>query len=366
MAVTNMLDSTTVVTGGVDTHKDFHVVALDQLGRVLGTEQFPTSLRGYKALFRWLTGFGPLGAVGVEGTGSWGAGLSRFLSGTGVKVVEVNRPSRQARRRRGKSDPADAEAAARAVLAGEALGTPKAATGAVEAVRLLRIARRSAMKARTQAANQLHSVIDTAPEALRSKLLGLKERERVTKAARMRPGEVSTPFGAAKFALASLARRWLALTEEIALLDAQLAELVNTTVPSLVAIKGVGTETAGTLLSAAGDNPTRLRSERSYAALCGSSPVDASSGRRQLRHRLNRGGDRQANSALYLIVLNRLAWDQRTKDYMNRRTSEGKTKKEVIRCLKRYVAREVYHAIMYDLTAKAPLQNGNTPLQEAA
>jgi len=218
-----MTDPTTVVTGGVDTHKDFHVcVALDQLGRVLGTEQFPTSLRGYKALFRWLTGFGPLGAVGVEGTGSWGgAGLSRSLSGAGVKVVEVNRPNRQARRRRGKSDPADAEAAARAVLAGEALGTPKAATGAVEAVRLLRIARRSAMKARTQAANQLHSVIDTAPEALRAKLLGLKERERVTKAAHLRPGEVSTPLGAAKFALASLARRWLALSEEIALLDAQ-------------------------------------------------------------------------------------------------------------------------------------------------
>ena len=344
-----MTDPTTVVTGGVDTHKDFHVcVALDQLGRVLGTEQFPTSLRGYKALFRWLTGFGPLGAVGVEGTGSWGAGLSRSLSAAGVKVVEVNRPNRQARRRRGKSDPADAEAAARAVLAGEALGTPKAATGAVEAVRLLRIARRSAMKARAQAANQLRSVIDTAPEALRAKLLGLKERERVTKAAPLRPGEVSTSLGAAKFALASL-----------------LAALVNTTVPSLVAIIGVGTETAGTLLSAAGDNPTRLRSDRSYAALCGSSPVDASSGR-QLRHRLNRGGDRQANSALYLIVLNRLAWDQRTKDYMNRRSSEGKTKKEAIRCLKRYVAREVYHAIMRDLTPKALPQNAYSPLQEAA
>ena len=361
-----MTDPTTVVTGGVDTHKDFHVcVALDQLGRVLGTEQFPTSLRGYKALFRWLTGFGPLGAVGVEGTGSWGAGLSRSLSAAGVKVVEVNRPNRQARRRRGKSDPADAEAAARAVLAGEALGTPKAATGAVEAVRLLRIARRSAMKARAQAANQLRSVIATAPEALRAKLLGLKERERVTKAAPLRPGEVSTSLGAAKFALASLARRWLVLSEEIALLDAQLAELVSRTVPSLVAIKGVGTETAGTLLSAAGDNPTRLRSDRSYAALCGSSPVDASSGR-QLRHRLNRGGDRQANSALYLIVLNRLAWDQRTKDYMNRRSSEGKTKKEAIRCLKRYVAREVYHAIMRDLTPKALPQNAYSPLQEAA
>jgi transposase len=360
-----MADPTTVVTGGVDTHKDLHVcVALDQRGRVLGTEQFPTTMRGYRALWRWLNGFGPLGAVGVEGTGAWGAGLARFLGEAGVKVVEVNRPNRQARRRRGKSDPADAEAAARAVLAGDAVGTPKAATGAVEALRLLRVARRSAIKARTQAANQIHSVIDTAPEALRAQLLGLKQRERVAKAARLRPGDFSSPLGAAKAALAILGRRWLALTEEVNLLDAQLAELVSSAAPSLVAIKGVGVDTGGALLSAAGDNPARLRSDRSYAALCGSSPVDASSGR-QRRHRLNRGGDRQANSALYLIVLNRLAWDQRTKDYMARRTAQGKTKKEIIRCLKRYVAREVYKAIMNDLTATAP-QHGTEILPKAA
>jgi transposase len=209
-----MADTTSLVTGGVDTHKDFHVcVAVDELGRVLGTEQFPTTLRGYRSLLRWLGGFGQLGAVGVEGTGSWGAGLARFLTDAGVEVIEVNRPNRQARRKRGKSDPADAEAAARAVLAGEAVGTPKAATGTVESIRLLRVARRSAMKARTQAANQVHSVIDTAPEELRAKLIGLKERERITKAARMRSNNTSTPLGAAKLALASLARRWLLLTE---------------------------------------------------------------------------------------------------------------------------------------------------------
>ena len=344
-----MADTTSLVTGGVDTHKDFHVcVAVDELGRVLGTEQFPTTLRGYRSLLRWLGGFGQLGAVGVEGTGSWGAGLARFLTDAGVEVIEVNRPNRQARRKRGKSDPADAEAAARAVLAGEAVGTPKAATGTVESIRLLRVARRSAMKARTQAANQVHSVIDTAPEELRAKLIGLKERERITKAARMRSNDTSTPLGAAKLALASLARRWLLLTEEITQLDTHLAVLVESAAPSLLGIKGVGVATAATLLSATGDNPTRLRSDRSFAALCGSSPVDASSGR-QLRHRLNRGGDRQANCALYLIVLNRLSWDQRSKDYVARRTAEGKTKKEIIRCLKRYVAREVYQAIMGDM-----------------
>ena len=345
-----MTETVPVVTGGVDTHKDFHVAAaLDQLGRVLGSRQFPTSLAGYRALLTWLRHFGQVTAVGVEGTGAWGAGLARFLAAQEVEVVEVNRPNRQARRRRGKSDPADAEAAARAVLAGDAQGTPKAATGTVEAIRLLRVARRSAMKARTQAANQIHSVIDTAPEHLRAGLIGLKEHERIAKAARLRVTDTSAPLGAAKFTLVSLAKRWVALTEEIAMLDVRLAELVQSAAPSLIAIKGVGVETGGTLLAAAGDNPDRLHSERSYAALCGSSPVDASSGRRQDRHRLNRGGDRQANCALYLIVLNRLAWDQRTKDYMARRTAEGKTKKEVIRCLKRYVAREVYNAIIRDL-----------------
>jgi transposase len=321
------------------------------LGRVLGTEQFPTTLRGYRSLFRWLGAFGQLGAVGVEGTGSWGAGLARFLTDAGVEVIEVNRPNRQARRKRGKSDPADAEAAARAVLAGEAVGTPKAATGTVESIRLLRVARRSAMKARTQAANQVHSVIDTAPEELRAKLIGLKERERITKAARMRSNDTSTPLGAAKFALAALAagscspRRSPSSTLTSPCSSRALRHRSSTS-------KALGSRQPP---RCSPPRATRLRSDRSFAALCGSSPVDASSGR-QLRHRLNRGGDRQANCALYLIVLNRLSWDQRSKDYVARRTGEGKTKKEIIRCLKRYVAREVYQAIMGDMAEQvAPI-----------
>jgi transposase len=247
-----------VITGGVDTHKDFHVaVALDSVGRLLGTEQFASSAAGYKKLLAWLCHFGRLEGVGVEGTGSWGAGLARYLASEGVKVLEVVRPKRQVRRRRGKSDPADAEAAARAVLAGEELGIPKAATGPVEAVRLLRIARRSAMKARTQAANQVHAVIDTAPEALRAELMGLSERGRMQKAARLRPDDPSSPLGAAKLALACLAKRWATLSAEIAALDTELAKVVATTAPSLVALKGVGVETAGSLLRAIGDNPAR-------------------------------------------------------------------------------------------------------------
>jgi transposase len=316
----------------------------------LGSEQFPVSARGYRDLLRWLRGFGDVVAVGVEGTGAWGAGLARFLTAEGVGVVEVNRPNRQHRRRHGKSDPADAEAAARAVLSGDATGAPKAATGMVEAIRLLRVARRSAMKARTQAANQIHSVIDTAPEQLRAALIGLSERQRIAKTARLRATDPSTPLGAAKLTLATLARRWRSLTDEIDMLDDQLEDLVATAAPSLIATKGVGTETASMLLAAAGDNPDRLDSDASFAAVCGSSPVDASSGRQQ-RHRLNRGGDRQANCALYLIVLNRLSWDPRTKAYMQRRLAQGKTKKEIMRCLKRYVAREVYKHIIKDLSA---------------
>jgi transposase len=340
-----MTDLPGPITGGVDTHKDIHVAAaLDGVGKLLGTQSFPTTATGYRALLAWLRGLGTVVAVGVEGTGSWGAGLARYLAAEDVKVLEVNRPNRQHRRRRGKSDPADAEAAARAVLAEQATGTPKATNGAIESVRLLRLARRSATKGRTQAANQIHSVIDTAPEELRDQLIGLPTSARIARCARLRPADIATPIGAAKLALVSLARRWSALDTEIEMLGVELGRLVAVAAPSLMAVKGVGTEVAGALLTAAGDNPDRLGSEASFAALCGASPIEASSGRSQ-RHRLNRGGDRQANCALYTVVLNRLTWDDRTRSYMARRTAEGKSKREAIRCLKRYVARELYREI---------------------
>jgi transposase len=340
-----MADLPPPITGGVDTHKDLHVAAaLDGVGKLLGTQSFPTTTAGYRALLAWLRGFGTVVAVGVEGTGSWGAGLARHLAAQDVKVLEVNRPNRQHRRRRGKSDPADAEAAARAVMAEQATGTPKATNGVIESIRLLRLARRSAVKGRTQAANQMHSVIDTAPEELRAQLIGLSTTARIARCCRLRPAELATPLGAAKLTLVSLARRWSALDAEIEMLGIELGRLVAVAAPSLVAVKGVGTDVAGALLAAAGDNPGRLHSEASFAALCGASPIEASSGRSQ-RHRLNRGGDRQANSALYTVVLNRLSWDDRTRAYMARRTAEGKSKKEAIRCLKRYVARELYREI---------------------
>jgi transposase len=259
-------------------------------------------------------------------------------------VIEVMRPNRQTRRRKGKSDPTDAEAAARAVLSAEAAGSPKAGDDLVEMIRVLRVARGSAIKARTQAINALRSLLVTAPPELRDQLRALSTTRLVGKAAQLRPGTLASPLAVSKLALRHLARRCQTLEAEIGSLDGQLARLTATASPQLIGAFGVGADTAGALLVAAGDNPDRLRSEAAFSMLCGSSPIKASSGKTN-RHRLNRGGNRQANAALHRIVLVRLRYHQATKDYVDRRTSEGKSKREIIRCLKRYVAREIYAAL---------------------
>ena len=333
------------VTGGVDTHKVVHVAAvIDSVGRLLATAEFTTTSSGYRQLLAWMRSHGELVAVGVEGCGSWGAGLARHLSAAGVRVVEVNRPNRQNRRRRGKSDVIDAEAAARAVLAGDASVTPKAQTGPVEAVRQLRVARAGAMKARTAAANQLHSLCDTAPDVVRSQLVGLPLKRIVAIAERWRPGDDMTVEASARRALRSVARRWRSLDDEARALRSDIRTILNEIAPGLLAVHGVGDHTAGQLLVTAGDNPDRLDHEKSFAALCGSTPVAASSGKTR-RHRLNRGGDRQANSALWTIVRTRMATHQPTIAYVNRRTADGLSKPDIMRCLKRYVARELFPLI---------------------
>jgi transposase len=340
---------------GVDTHLDFHVaVVLDHLGRRLGESKAPTTLGGYRNLLRWAERFGPVRCAGVEGTGSYGAGLARHLKDVGIPVVEVERPKRRHLKRNGKSDPKDAEAAARAVLAGEAAGVPKSADGKVEMIRTLRSARRSAVKARVHAANQLQAMLVTAPEGLRRRLGGLPTKELVTLAARFRPGAHPEDVEeATRSALRSVARRHQVLSEEIAALDVQLQRLVAEAAPELVLLPGVGTNHAATLLVLAGDNPERLRSEASFASLCGVSPVEASSGK-VVRHRLNRGGNRDANRALHMVCVVRMGSDRRTKRYVSRRTAEGKSKWEIMRCLKRYIAREIYRVLLSSTTAKPP------------
>ena len=334
------------VFGGVDTHKEVHVAAaVDAAGRLLGTAAFAADPCGYELLAGWLHRWGAVRRVGVEGTGSYGAGLARLLASAGIEVVEVNRPNRQTRRRRGKTDTVDAESAARAALSGDGVAVPKSADGHVEAIRTLGVARRSAVKARTVAANQLNAVAVTAPEHLKDRLRGLSTAEKIKVCGRWRPDAAAGPAArAAKKAMRALADRHRALTAEIDDLDADLLELCEQANPALLSAVGVGTEVASTLLVSAGDNPERMRNEASFAALCGASPIEASSGP-TVRHRLNRGGNRHANNALWRIATVRLRIDERTIDYAQRRQTEGKTRREIMRCLKRHIAREVYRLL---------------------
>lgn len=347
------------VTGGVDTHgHTHHAAVIDQIGRHLADREFPATAVGYRDLLAWMGSHGQLVAVGVEGTGAYGAELARVLAAAGTTVVDVDRPDRKTRRMKGKSDPIDAYAAATAVASGRATGSPKSRTGTVEAIRVLRVARRSAVKARTQAMNQIRGLLVSAPAGLREQVADHSRAELVRTLARLRPGDdLSAPPAATKAALRRLARRHQSLDEEITELDAQITPLVRQAAPQLLDLFGVGPETAGQLLTSAGDNPGRMHSEAAFAHLAGAAPIPASSGRTH-RHRLNRGGDRAANNALHTIVLVRMRHDQRTRTYVERRTTEGLSKKEIMRCLKRFVAREVYHALTN--TTTSPQQAPNT------
>lgn len=346
-----MTETKHLVTGGVDTHKDNHVAAIiNHLGTELGTKSFPTTTTGYTDLLTWMQSFGDVNMIGVEGTSSWGAGLNRHLTNAAITIVEINRPNRQSRRRVGKTDPLDATSAARTALAGLDAGTPKTTNGPVESIRMLRIARQSAMKSRTKTMNQIRAIIDTAPQPVRDRYRHLTPVKLTKTISRTRPtNDLADPTVAATWALKSLGQRWGFLTKQIKELNTQLDSAVTTTAPNLAAIGCVGIDTAASLLIAAGDNPHRLGSEASFAALCGVNPLPASSGRTQ-RHRLNRAGNRDANNALWRIVMTRMAHDPRTKTYVNRRTQQGLSKREIMRCLKRYVAREIYPTLITDLT----------------
>jgi transposase len=332
------------VVGGVDAHADVHVAAaVDSNGAVLGIESFPADAAGYRRLAGWLTGFGPVIRVGVEGTGSYGVGLARHLHREGIEVVEVDRPNRQTRRRFGKSDPIDAEAAARAALSGTATVIPKRRDGTVEQIRVLMVARRSARMQRNQTLNQLRQIVFTGPDEIRVRFKDRHKTGLVSEAARMRPRKGSDPIVfTTNTVIRGLARRIQNLNDEMATIDDALAGLIDATAPSLVELYGVGVVTAATLLVTAGDNPDRLHSERSWAHLCGASPVPTGSGKTSGRVRLNHGGDRQANAALYQIVLTRMSSDAETRNYVRRRRAEGLSTREIMRCLKRYVARQTF------------------------
>jgi transposase len=341
---------------GVDTHKDAHVAAvLSAMGVLLATSSFPATAAGYRQLLTWARGAGPVHRAGVECTGSYGAALARYLHAEGVAVIEVNRSDRGERRRRGKTDTLDAEAAARAVLSGRATAIAKSADGQVEMMRMFKLAKASAIKSRGQAINQLKAVLIRADPALRESMTGLGNPALFRRCAGLSPADPSDPASAAAFTLRLLARRIAELTGEIDELNARIAAAVKACAPQLLQRYGVGPDTAAALLLAAGDNQ-RLTSEASFAALCGVSPIEASSGKTH-RRRLNRGGDRQANSALYTIAIARLRWDSRTQHYIKRRVAEGKTRREAIRCLKRYICRELYRDITTTMNTPATAQS---------
>lgn len=341
------------VIGGVDTHKNTHYAAVvDDHGRLLGHQEFPANDRGYAALLSWIRSHVDVMAIGVESTGSFGATLSRYLTANAARVVEVNRPNRLARHMDGKSDRLDAEQIARAVLGQTSTATPKAKSGMVEVIRTLRVTRSSAVKARMNAFNTLWGVMIAAPSPLRDELVVLSKKTLVNRCLRLRPesedllGLASDPdrllMAGVKTALRDLARRWKQLNDEVKTLNKQIEALVRTAAPQLLELHGVGVEIAGQFLVTAGDNTDRIRSEAAFAKLCGVAPQPASSGRTSGRHRLSRGGDRAANSALYIVTIVRMRHHQPTRDYLERRTAEGLSKREIIRCLKRYIAREIY------------------------
>lgn len=331
---------------GVDTHKYVHVAAvLDAAGALLDTRTVTTDQSGFQQLVDWARGLGTITAFGIEGTGSYGAGLTSFVRRRGYRVVEVSRPDRRLRRLNGKSDPLDAEHAARAVLAGTATAVPKTADGTVEMIRRLKVARDTAVKARTAAMVTIKAMLVQAQDALRAATADASQLALARRLTRLRlhGAELKTPADALHCALRALAKRWLALDAEVTDLTARVQQLVERQAPQLVQAFGVGADTAAEVLIVVGDNPERIKSEAALAKLAGISPVPTGSGMTSGKYRINHGGHRQLNAAIYRTVIVRMQHHEPTKAYVTRRTAQGKSKRDIIRCLKRYVIRELYH-----------------------
>lgn len=351
MVTTRSHTTSNVIVVGVDTHADTHHAAiLDLNGAILADAAFPTTTTGYQALADWAAGYGLIDRIGIELTGSYGAGLTRHLTAAGIDTREVNTSDKATRARHGKDDRSDAIAAARKVLAGMATATPKDTTGTIESIRILTLVRDTAVTDRTRALNQLKDLRVTAPAALREHLHGLTLPALARRAAAFRtdPARLAEPEHATKHAMKRLGIRIKALTEEITTADNELAALVADTAPTLLNRPGIGTHTAARLLISAAANIDRLTTDAAFARLCGAAPIPVSSGKTH-RMRLHRGGDRQANRALHMIIIGRLRTHPETRAYMQRRLTEGLSKRDIIRALKRFLARRIYNDLKTDL-----------------
>lgn len=304
---------------GVDTHADSHwLCVLDWRGRKVLSRQFPADAAGYEALAGAIAAAGEPACVAMEGTSSYGAGLTRHLASLGMPVREALSPARMQRRRpgQGKCDESDAERAARAAMSGSRLGTPKSQDGWVDGVRCMLAARSGAVKARTSAINTARSLLTTAPEGLRSRFRGMAGPRLMEELPSVRAE------GALGAALGALADLWAAARDAALDMERAIEASLEENCPALLAMYGRGPVSAAKLAVAAGDNPGRLRSEASFAAICGACPIPASSGK-TVRHRLNRGGDRQANSALHEIARQRVMRDPETAEYAERARARG-------------------------------------------
>jgi len=339
--VTDSLD----VVIGVDTHRDTHSLALVRCrdGVLVAEQELPANRAGYRAALRLGKRLGPRRLWALEGTGSYGAGLARFLAERGERVCEVERPARAGSRHRLKSDSLDALRAARTALAGQALASPRAA-GRREALRVLLQTREGAVKTRRCGLNQLRALLVSAPEELRERLRGRGRDALVGACTRLRPQRRSQPERyATALALRSVARRVEQATREAAELESELRRLVSELCPQLLSLEGVGPISAAQVL-VSWSHRGRFRSEAAFARLAGAPPIPASSGK-LVRHRLDRGGDRRLNRALHTIVLTRRRGDAATIAYIARRVSEGKSERDAVRCLKRYLARQLFRLL---------------------
>lgn len=340
-----------IVVAGIDTHADTHVVAvLTMAGQLLDAARFAADRVGYAALLAFVSSFGVIDRIGIELTGAYGAGLTRHLHAAGIEVLEVDIPHPHRRARSGKDDFIDAEEAARKVLAGVATTIPKDTTGPVEAIRVLKVARDGAVKARTAALQQGRDLLVTAPAEIREAVTGkgLATRLRQFQHTNPDPARIHEPGVAVITALRALAHRVADLDTEIGELDRRIDTLTLQHAPTLRALPQVGPQAAAQLLITAGTIQNRIRSEAALARLTGVAPIPIASGKTH-RHRLHRGGDRQANRTIHLITVGRLRYDPRSRDYRERRTQDGLSKKDIIRCLKRYLCREIHQALKTDL-----------------
>lgn len=344
--MTQPCTSDQITVGGIDTHRDTHTAALLTIdGKVLDVAQFPTTPDGYQQLLAWLTRTGRLDKVGIEGTGSYGHGMAEVLRAAGIIMIEVDRPNRTTRRREGKSDPTDAIEAARAVISGRATGIPKTRTGPVEALRYLHLTRHDAVADRARCQNRIRSTLVTAPDPIRQQLAHLNPTQLINACATLTTSHHDIVHHAVITRLRSLARQHHQLTLEIKDLDHDIRPLIQQANPDLLTIPGIGPTVASQLMITVGDNPHRIATEAAFAMLTGVAPLPASSGNTH-RHRLNRGGDRHANHAIWRIAMTRLATDQTTRDYRDKYRAAGHTTPETIRQLKRYIARQIFPTLV--------------------